>query len=63
MQTETKTNACQSCNFWKATSENNGECRRRAPQNIVFEVNDKVSVESRFPVTDGNDWCGEFEGK
>ena len=60
--TETSTKNCQACAYWKSSSET-GECRRHAPQNIVFEVNDKVSVESRFPTTEASDWCGDFTEK
>jgi hypothetical protein len=61
--TATKEKTCQACAFWKTTSADTGECRRHAPQNIVFEVNDEMSVQSRFPVTNGEDWCGDFEAK
>lgn len=54
---------CQACAYWQASNQENGECRRSAPQTIVFEVNDQVSVESRFPATNASDWCGEFEAK
>ena len=62
MQTETTTKNCAACSHWKASDEK-GECRRHAPQTIVFEVNNEVSVESRFPSTSAQDWCGDFEGK
>ena len=63
MTTETATKSCQACAYWNAGDNGEGECRRRAPQTIVFEVNDQVSVESRFPTTSASDWCGDFEGK
>ncbi|MDQ8190036.1 hypothetical protein [Roseibacillus persicicus] len=60
--TETKAKTCQACAYWEASSDK-GECRRHAPQNIVFEVNEKVSVESRFPITSASNWCGDFSEK
>lgn len=61
--TQTVTKTCQACAHWKTLSNEEGECRRHAPQNIVFEVDEKVSVESRFPKTAAADWCGDFEAK
>ncbi|MEM9080015.1 MAG: hypothetical protein AAGC74_04915 [Verrucomicrobiota bacterium] len=63
MQTEVATKTCQACAYWNSSNSNEGECRRRAPQTIAFEVNDHVSVESRFPTTSSNDWCGDFEAQ
>ena len=63
MSTETATKSCQACAYWNEGGSGEGECRRRAPQTIVFEVNDKVSVESRFPSTSATDWCGDFEAE
>ena len=60
--TQNTTKNCAACSHWKTSSEG-GECRRHAPQTIVFEIDQRVSVESRFPVTSANDWCGDFEGK
>lgn len=60
--TDTKAKTCSTCAYWEASSEK-GECRRHAPQNIVFEVSDEMKVESRFPTTSSDDWCGDFEAK
>lgn len=43
--------------------DSHGECRRHAPQTVAFEVDDEVKFESMFPVTAGDDWCGDFEKK
>ncbi len=58
--TQTTTRACEACAFWNKTGDN-GECRRHAPQMIAFEVDDEVKFESKFPVTEASDWCGDFE--
>lgn len=60
MQTTTITRACQACEFWNIVEANTGECRRHAPQTVSFEVDDEVKFESMFPVTAGEDWCGDF---
>lgn len=57
----TTTRACANCAYWKALAESTGECRRHAPQTIAFEVDEEVKFESKFPVTAGSDWCGDFE--
>jgi hypothetical protein len=64
MQTTTTSHkACAACSHWKASAGTEGECRRHAPQLITFEVDDEVKVESRFPTTTAQDWCGDFEAK
>jgi hypothetical protein len=62
MQTTT-TASCASCQYWNVQTSTEGECRRRAPQTIAFKIDENVKFESRFPVTEGSDWCGEFEAK
>lgn len=59
--TKTETKSCASCAHWKSGITGEGECRRHAPQLISFEVDDNVKIESRFPSTDAEDWCGDFE--
>lgn len=61
MATDVQTKTCQSCQHWNATNSGKGECRRRAPQAVVFNVADEVKFESRFPVTSSDDWCGDFD--
>ncbi len=56
------TAVCSACKHWNNTQDTGkGECRRHAPQSLVFTVDSKTSFESRFPVTSGSDWCGDFE--
>jgi hypothetical protein len=63
MQTTTAaTKTCSACKHWKPTDAA-GECRRRAPQPVVLNVDDDVKFESHFPITASDDWCGEFEPK
>ncbi|MFC7338340.1 hypothetical protein ACFQY0_14195 [Haloferula chungangensis] len=61
--TTTITKACAECIHWNSGVSGDGECRRHAPQLISFEVDDDVKVESRFPTTSQDDWCGDFEKK
>ena len=61
--TITISRACAECSFWNPLEEGHGECRRHAPQTVAFEVDDEVKFESVFPVTAGDDWCGDFEKK
>ena len=63
MTTKTGTKACAQCIHWNETESEAGECRRHAPQMIAFEVDEDVRVESHFPVTAADDWCGDFEAK
>ena len=63
MSTETiaKTAACEKCAYWNKMSAGEGECRRNAPQSVVFAVDEDTKFETRFPVTASDDWCGEFK--
>lgn len=61
METITTRAACKDCTFWNPLKSNEGQCRRHAPQMVAFEVDDKVRFESKFPVTAGEDWCGDFQ--
>ncbi|MEM9227005.1 MAG: hypothetical protein AAGA45_03470 [Verrucomicrobiota bacterium] len=63
MSTETgvKEVACAKCIYWNKTSDAEGECRRNAPQSVVFAVDEDTQFETRFPVTASTDWCGEFK--
>lgn len=52
---------CASCNFWNAKQgSDQGQCRRHAPQTVVFNVDAGVKFESRFPETQASDWCGDY---
>lgn len=53
--------ACKDCTFWNLLEANQGQCRRHAPQLVAFEVDDQVKFQSKFPVTAGEDWCGDFQ--
>lgn len=59
----TTTKACSDCIHWNAKSSEQGECRRHAPQLVSFEVDADVKIQSRFPTTAKDDWCGDFEAK
>ncbi len=60
MNTMTTTRACEACAYWNKVEHDHGECRRHAPQTVAFEVDEEVKFESMFPVTAGDDWCGDF---
>ncbi len=60
-QTETKP-ACVKCRYWQPVTAD-GECRRRAPQAVVLNIDEGTKFESHFPITAAEDWCGEFEPK
>ncbi|MEM9399420.1 MAG: hypothetical protein AAF984_04365 [Verrucomicrobiota bacterium] len=62
MSTKTAINTCSTCKHWSA-KDVTGECRRHAPQTIVFDVDSETKIESRFPVTSSDDWCGDFQAK
>lgn len=59
---ETK-NTCATCASWKALQSGEGECRRHAPQLVVFEVDENTKIVSRFPSTKSEDWCGDYQEK
>lgn len=63
MSTQVLTKACSACVYWKATTSAEGECHRHAPQAIAFKVDGDVEYRSRFPVTAGSDWCGDYFSK
>jgi len=59
-ETVTATKTCASCVHFNASAS---ECRRRAPQTVVFQVEEDVKFESRFPSVTAEDWCGEYTAK
>jgi hypothetical protein len=52
--------ACEACAHWNDLEDSTGECRRHAPQTIAFEADSELRFESMFPMTAGDDWCGDF---
>lgn len=60
--TSATTAKCESCTYWQAKASA-GECRRHAPQTVAFTVDDNVKFESKFPVTQAADWCGDYSPK
>jgi hypothetical protein len=63
MTTVETTNTCATCASWKSSASTEGECRRHAPQLVVFEIDESTKIESRFPTTKADDWCGDFQEK
>lgn len=59
---EAHVEACGSCRYWKLEAKAGaGQCHRHAPQSIVFKVDEKLQMESRFPETASDDWCGDYQ--
>lgn len=52
------TRACDICRFWYRA---NRECRRYPPQHVVEPHFDGSDTSTQFPVTEADDWCGEFQ--
>ena len=60
------TQTCLNCRFWDAWPDAQvGYCRRYAPKPLplVLVLDDDGSdrAEAMWPITDADEWCGEFE--
>ena len=56
---------CKNCKFYLSSWTSKGKCRRFPPQ-VVNDGGGLLSsgeVESKFPVVNPADWCGEFKQK
>ncbi|BCU78167.1 hypothetical protein [Luteolibacter sp. LG18] len=63
-EAQTKTVACSNCQYWSSDAKaKKGECRRHAPQMLVFNVDNDLKYKSHFPATAAADWCGDFKAK
>jgi hypothetical protein len=51
------TEKCETCRFWKSTGRNDGRCRFNQP--IPIDRDWCIG----FPVTDCNEWCGQWTDK
>jgi hypothetical protein len=53
---------CAICAYWQPLEESSfqGQCRRHAPRP---EVSDSVHMLAAWPVTNAQDWCGDFSAK
>jgi len=63
MTTATEDKTCAKCKYWDNANSNSGQCRRSAPQAVVFKVDSEVEYRSVFPETVESDWCGDFTEK
>lgn len=67
---------CEKCKFWLSRDEINeraggelmpddlGICYKYPPQTgLTVEKYNKEVITSMFPITPGNHWCGEWQGK
>lgn len=55
---------CETCRFYRAWSEDTGECRRRAPAAVTLnrrELGDPEDLVAAWPTVQAGDWCGEFQ--
>lgn len=62
------TPTCSACRFWKQNEgKEHGECRRYPPQSterVGTEAGEVSSTTySDWPLTDADEWCGEFSVK
>lgn len=56
---------CRTCKFWNGDEfKPNGWCYRHAPLPVVAgQMEANGSMVALWPVTNSQDWCGEWEGK
>ncbi len=60
---------CANCRFWHDLSpddyDNGGRCRRFPRTVIVFQETeqDSACIDSFYPTSYADDWCGEWQGK
>lgn len=52
--------ACAKCAYWE---EATSHCHRHAPVSVTFKVDEKTEYQTQFPVTQADDWCGDFAAK
>ena len=50
---------CDGCKFWaeETLTKGTGDCRRRPP---VLVATGSGDINTAWPNTDGDEWCGEF---
>lgn len=64
IQAQAKTAVCATCRYWSTDAQaSEGECRRHAPQMLVFNIDDDLKYKSHFPATAATDWCGDYQPK
>ncbi len=52
---------CGRCRYWHRPDKKKGEigqCRRHPPQVVAEDLGD---IETEWPETYSDDWCGDFE--
>jgi hypothetical protein len=57
---------CENCRFWRGIrgvgGSNSGECHRKAPLPYKYRPEENtLNVGTRWPLTEGDQYCGEFE--
>lgn len=77
MKTKMNHARCQDCQFWvphkREERKGEGECHRHAPQIVsttysstagdygAYREEVNSSIESQWPDTKSEDWCGDFQ--
>lgn len=59
-----QTESCQSCIYWLDHEGDGEECKglcRKNPPKVFIIDRDYLTLQTRFPETHKDDWCGEFE--
>lgn len=59
---------CRACRYWKGDGASpyesfSGDCRRNAPRVLTETHYDSLSSQTRFPRTEFDAWCGEFQAR
>ncbi len=52
---------CEKCRWWDIVQEKDGHCRRYAIKPYIPNPEGLCSDEALWPITQHDDWCGEFE--
>ncbi len=59
--------ACENCVFWEPIFDEDGRysptgfCRKGAPVPVPQPMKGAAEFRGVWPVTDADDWCGEFK--
>ena len=58
---------CETCRFWQFSEEathsssmSMGHCHRQPPGFVMVEKRNQRWAAGRWPLTEGDDWCGEW---
>ena len=55
---------CVNCRYWNEVYFGDGICRKYSPKVFQFgDFNNGITVETRYPACNSQNWCGEFKNK